>query len=114
MQRVDRLSVFTAGFQKKDGSWPRWVHLVRALRNGPKTTGQLGFVRGIGENVRGIRIEANRHLPKIDLWIKSESTDLTDADGKVISNATYRLIDLRLQPHLERTQRTLQQMGLEA
>ena len=43
---------------------PRWRKLLDELvrRGGSETTGVLGHVYGIGQNVRGIRYETNAHL----------------------------------------------------
>ena len=113
----NRLDQFLAEATRRNrGRRPRWAHLVDALRGGPKTTGELGYVRGIGENVRGIRREADRNLRQIDFSIESEETEQSDASGDPISNATYRLVDQQLQPHLDRTaadvQRRKEQLGL--
>ena len=81
-----------------------WERLVSVLeRDGPQTTGQLGHIKGIGENVRGIKIEANRNLARYGMFVKSEETKTLDAEGKRIPNATYRLVNHALQPHLDRT-----------
>jgi len=45
------------------------------------------------------------------MFVESEKTEALDADGKQIPNATYRLVNLRLKPHLERTERVLAEMG---
>ena len=89
-----------------------WERLVCVLeRDGPHTTGALGHIRGIGENVRGIKIEANRNLARYGLFVKSEKTTTLDAEGKPIPNATYRLVDLRLEAGLKRTERVVAGMG---
>ena len=85
------------GWQTKDWDdmW-NWERLVCALeRGGPQTTGKLGHMYGIGENVRGIKVEANRHLARYGLSIKSEKTRELDLHGGRIWNATYRLVDTR-------------------
>ncbi len=112
-----RLELFLAEATRRNrGRRPRWACLVDALRSGPKTTGELGYVRGIGENVRGIRREADRNLRRIDFSIESEETERRDAGGEPIPNATYRLVDLELQRHLDRTaeevRRRKEQLGL--
>jgi len=113
----DRLERFLAEATRRNrGRRPRWAHLVDALRSGPKTTGELGYIRGIGENVRGIRREADRNLTRIGFHIEGEETEQRDAAGEPIPNATYRLVDDRLQPHLDRTaadvRRRKEQLGL--
>ena len=99
------------GWRTKTKTWEEmshWERLVHVLeRDGPQTTGALGHIKGIGENVRGIRIEANRGLARYGMFVESEKTEALDADGKQIPNATYRLVNLRLKPHLERTERVL-------
>ncbi len=81
--------------------WPmmrNWERLVWTLyQRGPMTTGALGHVYGIGENVRGIRREADRALAKYGLYIKSERTE-------GLPNATYRLARLALREPLKRTE----------
>ena len=112
-----RLELFLAEATRRNrGRRPRWACLVDELRSGPKTTGELGYVRGIGENVRGIRREADRNLRRIDFSIESAETEQRDAAGEPIPNATYRLVDQQLQRHLDRTaeevRRRKEQLGL--
>ncbi len=81
----------------------RWQFLVRVLREcGPMTTGQLGHLYGLGENIRGIRREAQANLRRDGWDVKSEPT--FDEDGNRLPWATYQLVNLELQPHLQRTE----------
>lgn len=83
---------------------PKWQRLCAVLESeGPKTTGELGHIKGIGENIRGIRREANVHLRTMNMEIISETTWKRDAQGEPIANATYRLVDSLLAKHLKRT-----------
>jgi len=87
-----------------DTAWDdmvNWECLVWYLyQHGPNTTGVLGHVYGIGENVRGIRREADRALAKYGLYIKSHKTE-------GLPNATYRLASLALRKALQRTEAVL-------
>jgi len=88
-----------------------WERLVAVLESqGPKTTGELGHIRGIGENVRGIRREADRNLRQYGLRIKGEPTTKLAADGRKINNATYRLVNAALAPHLARTEAEVERL----
>ena len=113
----DRLARLLQEARKPDSSLPRWAYLVSVLQGCPLTTGALGHLRGIGENVRGIRISANLHLQTIGYEIRSEPTTWRDTQGNRIPNATYRLVDTHLERHLQRTERTIaqrrQQMKLQ-
>jgi len=99
------------GWRTKTKTWEemtRWERLVHVLeRDGPQTTGALGHIKGIGENVRGIRIEANRGLRPYGMSVESEPTTDLDADRKKIPNATYRLVNPELERGLKRTERVL-------
>ena len=67
-----------------------WERLVVTLhRDGPTTTGMLGHIVGIGQNVRGIRREADRNLAGTGWQIQSKPTYV---DGKRMPWATYELV----------------------
>ena len=84
----------------------RWRFLVRVLETcGAMTTGQLGHLYGLGENIRGIRREAQANLRREGRDILSETT--IDEQGNRLPWATYRLVNLELQPHLRRTEAEL-------
>lgn len=89
----------------------RWQRLVDVLRaNGPMTTGALGHVYGIGQNVRGIRIEANAGLARLGRPERIDSKPTYEiVDGRRVRRAwaTYRLVNVELVPHLERTDRVI-------
>jgi hypothetical protein len=72
-----------------------WRFLVRVLETcGPLTTGQLGHVYGIGQNVRGIKREADvglssdRVIISYETWVKNPDTGLP----MYVSWATYELV----------------------
>jgi hypothetical protein len=75
---------------------PKWKVLVEYLReHGPTTTGALGHVYGIGENIRGIRREANRNLAGRG-YIRSDET--FGPHGERLPWATYRLEEFPDEP----------------
>ncbi len=101
------IAVDPSTLRQREGE-PRWRFLVRVLETcGPMTTGQLGHIYGIGQNVRGIRREANAHLRAEGKQIVSEPT--YDADGKRLPWATYRIVHTEMVKHLERSQAEIAQ-----
>jgi hypothetical protein len=75
---------------------PKWKVLVEYLReHGRTTTGALGHIYGIGENIRGIRREANRNLGTSGR-IVSEVT--RGKFGERLPWATYRLEEFPDEP----------------
>ena len=93
----------------------RWQFLVRVLREqGPMTTGQLGHIYGIGENVRGVCREAITHLKAQGLTILSEPT-YEEVDGRRVRRAwaTYRLVPIRMVEPLRRTARILEEIRVD-
>ena len=79
----------------------RWERMVFVLyHRGPMTSGGLGHIYGIGENVRGIRIEANHGLRGTGWHVDSRKAP--DAPYH-----TYELVNVALQRHVARTNRAL-------
>jgi len=89
----------------------RWERLCSVLdERGPMTTGALGMVKGIGENVRGIRREADRNLARYGMKIIAEETHELTADGEKINNATYRLVNLRVADRVAETSNLVEEL----
>ena len=79
----------------------RWERMVFVLyHRGPHTTGALGHIYGIGQNVRGIRREACHALQGSGWTVESRKLA-----GE--SYHTYRLVNVALRPHLARTKRVV-------
>lgn len=75
---------------------PRWQFLVRVLQeNGPQTTGALGHIYGIGENIRGIRREANASLLREGSSLRVVSRRTKTEDGSRPPWRTYQLVDAK-------------------
>jgi len=74
-----------------------WERMVWVLHlHGPTTSGALGHVRGIGQNVRGIRAEADRGLAPHGLYVERERIE-------GVPWKRYRLASLAMRKALERT-----------
>jgi len=83
----------------------RWERMVFVLyHRGPMTSGALGHIYGIGENVRGIRIEANHGLRGTGWHVDSRKAP--DAPYH-----TYELVNVAPQRHVARTNRVLRGMA---
>ena len=67
----------------------------------------LGHIVGIGQNVRGIRREADRNLAGTGWQIQSKPT--IGEDGKRLPWATYELVHAVLQRRLEATERRVRE-----